>query len=249
MSASFEKHGDGAVLRAEAEGLAAIRATRTIRVPEVIALDETAGRLVLERLHFAPADAGFGERFGRALGALHMHPCDEAYGWPRDNFIGATPQVNARRDDWLAFWRDVRLAPLLARLRPARELQDAVQAALDAMPSLFDDGYRPRPSLVHGDLWSGNWGMLQDGTPVVFDPCVSYSDREADLAMMSLFGAPPAGFWRGYAQVAGLDHVPARRLALYQLYHLLNHALLFGGSYAAQALRCAHAVVAPARKP
>jgi protein-ribulosamine 3-kinase len=104
------------------------------------------------------------------------------------------------------------------------------------MPSLFADGYMPRPSLIHGDLWSGNWGMLEDGTPVVFDPCVSYSDREADLAMMELFGSLPAEFWRGYgAMPAGYS----RRKRLYQLYHLLNHAVLFGGGYAQQVLHCA----------
>jgi protein-ribulosamine 3-kinase len=235
MNAGFEKRGDMAVLRAEAEGLAAIAATGTIRVPQVIGLDEERGVLVLERLDFAIPDAGFGERFGRALAALHAHPCAERYGWLSDNFIGATPQVNTRSDDWIAFWRESRLAPMVARLRADASLCDAVQRVIDGMAKLFDDGYVPQPSLVHGDLWSGNWGMLEDGTPVVFDPCVSYSDREADLAMMELFGAPPAGFWEGYGAPAP-GYV--RRKRLYQLYHLLNHAVLFGGGYAQEALRC-----------
>lgn len=235
----FEKRGPPAVLRAEAEGLAAIAATRTIRVPQVIELRE--GLLVLEGLEFAAPDARFGERFGRALAALHAAPCEEAYGWPHDNFIGATPQVNTRTREWLAFWRDARLVPMLSRLDAAPELRDAVHAAIEAMPSLFDDGHAPRPSLVHGDLWSGNWGMLADGTPVIFDPCVSYSDAEADVAMMALFGSPPPGFRRGYGPARpGFE----RRSKLYQAYHLLNHAHLFGGAYAQQALRCARAVVA-----
>lgn len=230
----FVKHGQTAVLEAEAEGLRAIAATGTIRVPRVIELRRDA--LVLERLDFAPPDAAFGERFGRALAALHEYPCDEAYGWPRDNFIGATPQANSRSRDWIAFWREARLAPMLARLRDRGPLAAAVHEAMDAIPALFDDGYAPRPSLVHGDLWSGNWGMLEDGAPVVFDPCVSYSDREADLAMTELFGAPPAGFRKGYGEIpTGY----ARRKRLYQLYHLLNHAVLFGCAYADEALRCA----------
>jgi fructosamine-3-kinase len=232
----FEKRGDPAVLGAEAEGLAAIAETKTIRVPQVIELRGDA--LVLEHLDFAAPDTGFGERFGRDLAALHSIERNEPYGWPHDNFIGATPQVNARTDDWPAFWRDSRLLPMLARLRdPAPS--NAVAAAIDAIPLLFGDGYVPRPSLIHGDLWSGNWGMLADGTPVIFDPCVSYSDREADLAMMELFGLPPAGFWKGYGNPpAGY----AKRKKLYQLYHLLNHAVLFGGGYAQQALRCAEAL-------
>jgi fructosamine-3-kinase len=202
-------------------------------VPQVI--DIRDGVLSLERLDFGTPDAGFGERFGRALAQLHAIEFEEGYGWPKDNFIGATPQVNTRSSDWLTFWRDSRLRPMLARLRDPF-LSEAVDLVIDAMPAMFDDAYAPRPSLIHGDLWSGNWGMLTDGTPVIFDPCVSYSDREADLAMMELFGSPPSGFWKAYgAMPSGY----ARRKKLYQLYHLLNHAVLFGGGYAQQALRWA----------
>lgn len=103
---------------------------------------------------------------------------------------------------------------------------------VDALPRFFDDGHTPSPSLVHGDLWSGNWGMLADGTPAVYDPAVSCSDAECELAMMELFGAPPSGFWPAYREAAGLHAGYGRRRGLY---HLLNHALLFGGGYASQA--------------
>ncbi|MEJ6021780.1 fructosamine kinase family protein [Ramlibacter sp. PS4R-6] len=233
---TFVKRGDAAVLRAEAEGLLMLAMTNTIRVPRVFELHED--RLVLEWLDFAQPDAGFGERFGRALAALHAIPFDEPFGWLADNFIGATPQVNTRSEDWPTFWRESRLHPMLARLRDP-ELAKAVGAAIDAIPSLFQDGYEPRASLIHGDLWSGNWGMLADGTPVIYDPCVSYSDAEADVAMMELFGSPPTGFRQGYGSPqAGY----ARRKHLYQLYHLLNHAVLFGGGYRQQSLRCAEAL-------
>jgi len=230
---TFTKRGQPAVLRAEAEGLLMLAATNTIRVPRVFELHDEA--LVMEWLDFATPDAGFGERFGSALAALHAIAFDEPYGWLTDNFIGATPQVNTRSADWIAFWRGSRLQPMLARLRNPM-LSKAVEAVIDAMPSLFTDGCTPRPSLIHGDLWSGNWGMLADGTPVIFDPCISYSDAEADLAMMELFGSPPAGFRQGYgAPPSGYE----QRKKLYQLYHLLNHAVLFGGAYAQQALGCA----------
>lgn len=233
---TFRKRGEAAVLRAEADGLLAIASTNTIRVPRVFELHEDV--LVLEWLDFAPPDAGFGERFGRQLAALHAIRFDEPYGWFTDNFIGATPQVNARSEDWQEFWRESRLLPMLRRLDDP-PLSKAVGRVIDTMPALFADGHEPRPSLVHGDLWSGNWGMLADGTPVVFDPCVSFSDAEADVAMMELFGALPPGFRDGYGPP---DAGYARRRALYQLYHLLNHAVLFGGGYAQQALRSAESL-------
>jgi fructosamine-3-kinase len=91
-------------------------------------------------------------------------------------------------------------------------------------------------------LWSGNWGTLADGTPVVYDPAVSCSDAEAELAMMELFGSPPAGFHAAYAAASGRRR-DRRRTLVYQLYHLLNHAVLFGGGYAQQALRVTRAVL------
>jgi protein-ribulosamine 3-kinase len=260
----------GGMLAAEADGLAALAATRTIRVPAVAAFVPAAdGRpalLALEWLDLAPPDAGFGARFGVALAALHRAPVDPPrYGWPRDNFLGATPQRNtptagAAPDDWLGFVAHCRLRAMVDGLRrtdadahagPARpQLVGAVDAVIDALPRLLDGphgAHRPRPSLIHGDLWGGNWGMLADGTPVVFDPAVSWSDAEAELAMMELFGTPPPAFWRAYRDAAGLHADYPRRRGVYQLVHLLNHARLFGGSYARQALACAQSVLRVAR--
>jgi fructosamine-3-kinase len=210
---------------------------------------DAPGVLALEWLDFAPPDAGFGERLGRALGAQHRAAAPMpgyGYGWHCDNFIGATPQANARRADWVAFYGELRLAAMRDKLTQRGEdaaLLRAVDEVIAALPRFFDDGHQPRPSLVHGDLWSGNWSMLADGTPVIYDPAVSCSDAEAELAMMELFGAPPAGFWPAYREAAGLHAGYAARRPLYQLYHLLNHALLFGGGYAAQALRCARSLL------
>lgn len=249
--ACFVKAAGGAeadALRAEADGLAALAATGCIRVPAVRALIDPAPDgstlLALQWLALQPPDAGFGARFGAALGALHTAAVRPAFGWERDNRLGGTPQDNRAVDpplDWVAFFNQRRLQPLLDRL-----------AARGARTALIDAGYaviarwgalapaNPRPSLIHGDLWSGNWGMLADGSPVIFDPAVSRSHAEAELAMMELFGSPPAGFWPEYAAAAGLDAAGyARRRPVYQLYHLLNHALLFAGGYEAQALACA----------
>lgn len=239
----------GERLRAEAEGLQALAATQTIRVPRVADCGDAEGYtlLALEWLDFAPPDAHFGERLGAALAALHAAaPPFAGYGWPRDNWLGGTRQeAGISRDtgaeDWLAFWRERRLLALARRLARSRyaALIEAAERAADAMPALFVDGHEPRPSLIHGDLWSGNWGMLADGTPVIFDPAVSVSDAEAELAMMELFGAPPAGFFAAYRRNGHLAAGYPRRRPVYQLYHLINHVLLFGDAYASAAERCA----------
>lgn len=214
-------------------------------MPRVVAA--APGVLALEWLKLASPGSGFGERFGHALAALHCAPPPlDGYGWHRDNFIGATPQANGRHAGWIGFYGEQRLAAMrdkLAQHRADQPLLDAVGEVIAALPRFFADGHVPRPSLIHGDLWSGNWGMLADGTPVIYDPAVSCSDAEAELAMMELFGAAPASFWPAYREAAGVHAGYAARRPLYQLYHLLNHALLFGGAYAAQALRCARALL------
>lgn len=239
------------VLEAEADGLAALAETGTIRVPALAGCWVDAPRqlaaLALEWLDFAPApDRGFGARLGRQLAALHAAepPTGRArFGWRRDNWIGGTPQRNSLGaldgvTGWVAFYGNERLGAMIERLQakgaPAALLSTA-RRLVGELPRLFDDGHLPRPSLIHGDLWGGNWAALADGTPVIFDPAVSVSDAEAELAMMELFGAPPPGFWPAYREAFGVHPGYARRRSLYQLYHLLNHALLFGGAYGRQA--------------
>jgi fructosamine-3-kinase len=164
-----------ALLDAEADGLRALAATHTVRVPALACSHD--GVLAMEWLEFARPDPGFGARLGEALAALHAQPVREAgYGWTRDNFIGATPQVNRAHADWPEFFAQERLGAMLQRLDASRELARAVDAVIATLPTLFAQGDAPRPSLIHGDLWSGNWGTLADGTPVVYDPAVSCSD-------------------------------------------------------------------------
>jgi protein-ribulosamine 3-kinase len=241
------------MLRAEADGLRALAATGCIRVPAVDSLRDLPGGgavLALEWLEFTRPDEGFGERFGRAMAALHAHPCPlepASFGWRSDNFIGATPQRNTplqlpTQGGWLGFVEKCRLGCMRDRL-PASELRlrDAVDAVIEALPSLLAERGVPRPALIHGDLWQGNWDMLPDGSPVIFDPAVSCSDPQAEIAMMELFGSPPAGFREAYLAEGG-SWPSHRMLCLYQLYHLLNHVVLFGGSYVQQALRVARSL-------
>jgi protein-ribulosamine 3-kinase len=163
-----------------------------------------------------------------------------------DNFIGSTPQANTPSPDWVSFYRDHRLAfqRRLARYNGARAgLLDAV-ARLEAELGSFFQTHHPRAALLHGDLWSGNWGFLRDGSPALFDPAVYYGDREADIAMMELFGHPGADFFTAYNEMQPLDAGYPVRRDLYNLYHVLNHFNLFGGGYATQAEHMAQRLLA-----
>ncbi len=116
----------------------------------------------------------------------------------------------------------------------ADQLQRLGEKLMDTLPAFFA-GYTPQPSLLHGDLWSGNHAFLADGTPVIFDPAAYYGDRECDLAMTELFGGYSAEFYAAYRAAYPLDAGYATRRDLYNLYHILNHANLFGGGYTRQA--------------
>ncbi|KXS31786.1 MAG: Fructosamine/Ketosamine-3-kinase [Candidatus Gallionella acididurans] len=168
-------------------------------------------------------------------------PCHDRtsnnFGYAQDNFIGTTPQPNTWTNNWVTFWREQRLGfqlRLAAQNGYGGQLQRLGEKLLDVLPA-FLAGYTPQPSLLHGDLWSGNQAYLADGTPAIFDPAVYYGDRECDLAMTELFGGYPADFYAAYRAAYPLDDGYATRRDLYNLYHILNHANLFAGGYARQA--------------
>ena len=170
---------------------------------------------------------------GAEIAAMHL--CEgDAHGWPRDNFIGSTPQENARTENWREFFRDRRLAPMFRQLAENGAPVKCAESMSERVPELLD-GVEACPSLLHGDLWGGNAGFLGDGTPVVFDPAVYRGHHEADLAMTRLFGGFGPRFYQAYHDVIPTDSGEADRERLYNLYHILNHALLFGGGYHAQA--------------
>lgn len=226
-----------AMFSAEAEGLAELRATQTIRAPAPICHGtDDAGQayLVLEYIEFGGSDAQL--QLGRQLAAMHRSRAAQ-FGWHRDNTIGSTPQINSRDDDWARFWSRRRLAvqlELAARNGHRGQLQSRGALLLEKVPLFFTD-YRPVPSLLHGDLWGGNWSTDRNGNPVLYDPAVYYGDRETDLAMTELFGGFGPAFYRSYQEAWPLDPGYATRKHLYNLYHVLNHLNLFGGGYGAQA--------------
>lgn len=221
---------------AEADGLRAL-ARGPLRVPQVICHGETPEQsfLALEWLEIhagTPRDyATLGERLARLHALAGSH-----YGWGRDNYIGSTPQINAVDSSWPHFFGAARLAPqfALARKNGHSKLCAKGERLIDALPCLFG-AHAPRPSLLHGDLWAGNAAFLAGGTPVIFDPAVYYGDRETDLAMTELFGGFPDDFYAAYRAHSPLDPGYRVRKTLYQLYHVINHANLFGGAYAGRA--------------
>ncbi|NNF51275.1 MAG: fructosamine kinase family protein, partial [Gammaproteobacteria bacterium] len=158
------------------------------------------------------------------------------FGWHRDNYIGSTPQPNARTDSWAEFLREHRLGfQFTLAKKNGHQLGSADAGFLLQNLDAFYSDYQPRPSLLHGDLWGGNWFSDDSGAPVVFDPAVYCGDREADLAMTELFGGFGEDFYCAYSAAWALDPGYPVRRDLHKLYHVLNHLNLFGGGYLGQA--------------
>ena len=240
------------LLEAEAEGLQALavaagEAGPLVPVPLAWGVAGASAVLVLSWLALeggrSAAKAPQWQRLGAALAGLHRNSLTRccvaedrvgsAFGWPRDNVIGAFPQRNGWDEDWGRFFVERRLAPQLEHL--ARRGTPLGQAQwLLALSGQWLAEHRPDPCLVHGDLWSGNAAISAGGQGAIFDPAVYRADREVDLAMARLFGGFPAPFFAGYEAEWPLPSGHRLRSDLYDLYHLLNHANLFGGSYLGQ---------------
>jgi len=226
------------MFEAEAAGLREITATHTVLVPLSICTgaDSSQAWLALEYLPLSSYGPRAAAALGERLAAMHR-VTRERFGWTRDNTIGSTPQVNEQLSDWSAFWGQHRLGHQLdvaAQKGYRPELEPRATQLLERLPKLFT-GYRPAASLLHGDLWAGNAAATGDCEPVLFDPAVYYGDREADVAMTTLFGRFPRQFYVAYEGVWPLEPGHRERRDLYNLYHVLNHLNLFGGSYLGQA--------------
>ena len=223
------------MFEAEAAGLEALRAAGEIRVPAVIdvGMDDGESFLEIEYLALERPTREAAADLGARLARLHRHT-GERFGWFRDNTIGPTPQINDWNDDWIGFFREHRLGYQVSLAwRNGHDLRAQGDALAGRLPELFG-GYEPAASLLHGDLWGGNWGCV-GGEPVVFDPAVYYGDRETDIAMTMLFGGFGREFHSAYEDAWPMAPGHGARLKLYQLYHVLNHLNLFGASYLGQA--------------
>jgi fructosamine-3-kinase len=227
-----------AMFEAEAFGLKQMLITRTIRVPEPICwgIADNSSYLVMECLEFGRGTTQAWEEMGRKLAAMHKAGGSDKFGWERNNTIGSTPQINTWTENWADFFAEHRIGyQLQLAKRKGGSFPDYTQVVEVVKDFLADRA--PEPSLVHGDLWSGNAAILETGEPVILDPATYYGDREVDIAMTELFSGFPAAFYRGYNEVFPLDEGYAQRKTLYNLYHILNHFNLFGGGYSSQANR------------
>ena len=254
-----------AMFEAEALGLQQMRATQTIRVPEPICwgTEGNSAYIVLEWLDLGSRGGQRAwEEMGRKLAAMHKYTPPNppllrggeepnstllrggeepnstllrgVFGWDINNTIGSTVQINNWTVNWAEFWAERRIGYQLKLARRRGGHFPQGERLLEVIPELLA-GHEPQPSLVHGDLWGGNAGVTSAGEPVIFDPAAYFGDREVDMGMTELFGGFPAEFYRGYNQVWPLDLGYEKRKTLYNLYHILNHFNLFGGSYASQA--------------
>jgi fructosamine-3-kinase len=219
----------------EAAGLSALSQTNTIEVPQAVVFGEYDHHSYLVMPYLAMDKRGDIRDFAQALAAMHLSGGDR-FGFDEDNYIGKTPQSNRWDDHWGRFF---------ARERIGRQLD--ILAGQGVSPGLIDKGHHlmeklepflndhnPAVALVHGDLWSGNYSFIEGGRPVIYDPAVYYGDAEVDLAMLELFGAPGKTFFAAYNSVNPIKPGYALRKQAYNLYHILNHANFFGGSYIQQ---------------
>jgi len=225
----------------EAEGLSEMQKADNsfLIVPKVIwskSTDDLPGLLLMEYLQPSGSTSGFDEWLGRGIAQLHRHTAAE-FGFYHSNYCGITLQDNTWNGSWPEFFGQQRIWLLVKQISALRgttpEEQKIYARLVDKMPQLL--GHPTVPSLIHGDLWSGNYMYTANG-PALIDPACYYADREMELGMMQLFGGFSPTVWKSYQEEYPLPDGWQRRIELYQLYHLLNHYLLFGGSYGQQAI-------------
>ena len=225
----------------EAQGLRALRAAGSgLAIPEVlIALAPAADRPACIVMEYLPAGACDDVALGRGLAAIHAASAD-AFGFPVTTYCGPTAQDNGASPSWAEFYGERRLGPLSRRLfdtgRIGPEERRLLERVIARLPSLL--AHEPRPALIHGDLWSGNVLGTSRG-PALVDPACAACDREMEFGITTLFGGFAERFWAAYHDALPLPPEWRERNRLYQLYHLLNHHLIFGGHYGREALALA----------
>ncbi|MDE7283631.1 MAG: fructosamine kinase family protein [Lachnospiraceae bacterium] len=226
---------------AEAAGLAAIARTKAIGTPSILGVGTDSDRagysfLLLEFISGKSRNRNYWEDFAGQLSDMHKAPTaglvsNGKYGYDSDNYIGMRRQVNTGHDSWVCFFRDCRLEPQFkdaARYFDSEDTKKIVRFLDHIDEILVEPEY---PSLLHGDLWSGNVITGNDGAAWLIDPAVYVGHAEADIAMTELFGGFPPAFYDAYKEAAHLQPGYERRRDVYNLYHLLNHLNMFGRTY------------------
>ena len=217
----------------EARGLKLLAEAKALRVPQVIVLIDQPPALVLEWIEAGSNKSSSADALGRGLAQQHRS-IGAQYGLDHNNYIGANPQINTPADAWIDFYRDRRLGVQIDIAREHGYLTPDRSRRLDSIVNHLDRWIDPAlvvPSLLHGDLWGGNYLIDAHGDPVLIDPAVYYGDREAEIAFTELFGGFGPRFYAAYNEAWPLDRGYTDRRDLYNLYHLLNHLNLFGEGY------------------
>jgi fructosamine-3-kinase len=240
--AKTNRSAPAAMFPAEARGLAWLGEAGALRVPQVLAVSERF--LVLEAIAAARRRSDFDELLGRGLAALHRFGAP-GFGLDHDNFIGRLPQSNASAATWPEFYRARRIEPQLRLAADAGLASPAMRRGCERLFAALDDLVGPPepPARLHGDLWGGNLLVDDAGAPCLIDPAAHGGHREVDLAMMRLFGGFSPRAFAAYDEAWPLSDGHEERVPLYQLYFLLVHVNLFGGSYVSGVERALAAVV------
>lgn len=238
------------LFESESKGLSMLGRANVIRVPHVwgtrAAEGEIPAFIVMEAIATGRPGQSFSQQFGVQLARLHQSTQQKRYGLDEDNYLGSTCQANEWSDNWCSFWRDYRLGYLLQLARKQGFSDTTLEQLGDKLMNRLEEfiGQPDEPAcLLHGDLWRGNYLVDEQCQPVLIDPAVYYGRREAELAMTMLFGGFDAHFYKAYEEVWPLADGSGERLAIYKLYHLLNHLVLFGRSYYDQCINILRSLV------
>jgi fructosamine-3-kinase len=216
----------------EAQGLMALKETACLEVPGVIKTGICEGQqfLLLEWLERGQPERQFWELFGAGLACLHRRT-NTQFGWDQDNYVGSLKQSNKWRKSWSEFYAEMRVMPLVVQLIDRGDFSRTDLQTAEAWCKRFTAFPVEPPSLLHGDLWSGNFMVSHTGLPAIFDPATYFGHREMDLGMSKLFGGFEPAFYEAYQHHYPLDKEWKLRLVYSQFYPLLVHAVLFGGAY------------------
>lgn len=222
----------------EAKGLKLLKENSHFTIPQVYGICEAGSQsyLVMQHVSSSAQNQDFWERFGYQLVYLHrQQPENEAFGLEYDNYIGSLPQKNTWKTDWYAFYAECRILPLFEQAFNSGLFSTTERKHVDFLLNHLEENIpRESPCLIHGDLWSGNYLVGENGAPCLIDPAVYYGHRETELAFMQLFGGYSDELFEAYQQKFPIEPGFEMRKELHQLYPLLVHSVLFGGHYVEQ---------------
>jgi fructosamine-3-kinase len=213
------------MFQSEYHGLKVLKDTNTIRIPNVLCFDDDF--LILEFIPPSNPNNAFWKVFGQKLALMHKQTHSK-FGLDFDNYIGSLHLDNTQNKNWTEFFIQNRLQAQLSIGNFSGTLLSDFDKLFQKLPNLFPN---ERPALLHGDLWSGNFLAKNGNTPMLIDPAIYYGNREMDIAMSKLFGGFNSDFYFAYNESHPLENGWEERIQICNLYPLLVHVNLFGGSY------------------